>query len=268
VPQHGETEHTGRIVNTPASYSGDPGFKSLPVDRLPDWRLSWFTPVPPGKCWNSTLNQATTASFHILPNSSFTYRPFIRSYIVRVTEIAQLNELQTNNTRQRGEDWGTLTWYSCRKCTYGSVCCAESRTPFIDTQFELFLPTSLRVNTQVTCIRVRGGVNSWGVCLLKQVVPGGGTWRPGRLQASRFLVNNEFLPFLPFLFLTQGTNLKIWEAQISFIEKSFKPWIRPFSTFILVFFWGSGGFYNATNSHTLHRFVHYIMSEDFSHTCN
>jgi hypothetical protein len=27
-------ERCGRVVNTPVSFSGDPGFKSRPVDRL------------------------------------------------------------------------------------------------------------------------------------------------------------------------------------------------------------------------------------------
>jgi hypothetical protein len=38
--------------------------------------------VPPGKCRYSTLNQAMTASFNILSNSSFTYRHFIGRCVV------------------------------------------------------------------------------------------------------------------------------------------------------------------------------------------
>jgi hypothetical protein len=38
------------------------------------WR-SWFSSVIPGKFRESTLNETTAASFHILSNSSFTY-PF------------------------------------------------------------------------------------------------------------------------------------------------------------------------------------------------
>jgi hypothetical protein len=37
----------------------------------------------------------TTASFHILYNSSLAYHTFIRRYIVRVNEKASLNKLQT-----------------------------------------------------------------------------------------------------------------------------------------------------------------------------
>jgi hypothetical protein len=32
--QHGDTEQCGRVVGTPASYSGGPGSKSRPRDRL------------------------------------------------------------------------------------------------------------------------------------------------------------------------------------------------------------------------------------------
>jgi hypothetical protein len=35
-----------------------------------------------------------TASFHILSNSSFTYHPFIRRYIVLIAEKASLNKLE------------------------------------------------------------------------------------------------------------------------------------------------------------------------------
>jgi hypothetical protein len=43
-------EHHRWVVNTPASYSG-PGFKSWPGDRLSWLEFSWFSSVPPGKCW-------------------------------------------------------------------------------------------------------------------------------------------------------------------------------------------------------------------------
>jgi hypothetical protein len=38
--------------------------------------------VPPVKFWDSALNQATTASFNILSNSSLIYHYFIRRYIM------------------------------------------------------------------------------------------------------------------------------------------------------------------------------------------
>jgi hypothetical protein len=47
------TEHRGRVVSTPASYSGGPGFK--PQTGYLDWDFSWFFSVPPGKWRNSTL---------------------------------------------------------------------------------------------------------------------------------------------------------------------------------------------------------------------
>jgi hypothetical protein len=41
------TERRGRVVNTHASYSGGPGFKSRAVDRLSSLSFSWFSSVPP-----------------------------------------------------------------------------------------------------------------------------------------------------------------------------------------------------------------------------
>jgi hypothetical protein len=49
------TERHGRVVNTPASYSGSPGFKSRSTERLSWLRFSWFFSIPPGECRNSTL---------------------------------------------------------------------------------------------------------------------------------------------------------------------------------------------------------------------
>jgi hypothetical protein len=54
--QHHVTERHGRVVSIPTSYSGGPGFKSRPGDRLPRLRFSWFFSVPPGKFRDSTLN--------------------------------------------------------------------------------------------------------------------------------------------------------------------------------------------------------------------
>jgi hypothetical protein len=43
----------------------------------PSGRFSWYSSVSPGKCWDSTLKLVHD---HILSNSSFPYRPFIRQY--------------------------------------------------------------------------------------------------------------------------------------------------------------------------------------------
>jgi hypothetical protein len=43
------------VVNTPALYSGGPGFKSWPGDQLCWLRFLWFSSVPPGKCQDSTV---------------------------------------------------------------------------------------------------------------------------------------------------------------------------------------------------------------------
>jgi hypothetical protein len=42
------TDHHGRVVNTPASYSGDPGFQSWPGDRLSLLRI-FVVPLSPSK---------------------------------------------------------------------------------------------------------------------------------------------------------------------------------------------------------------------------
>jgi hypothetical protein len=73
-----------RVLNTPASHTRGPGFKSQPEDQLSWLRVSWFSSVPPGKYRDSTLNWTTTA-FYIPCNSSFNYR-FIRYYIVWATK--------------------------------------------------------------------------------------------------------------------------------------------------------------------------------------
>jgi hypothetical protein len=87
------TERRGWVVKATDSFSGGPSFKSRPCDRLSSKSL-WFSPYFQANSGISTLKQATTASFQILSNSSFTYHRFIRLYVVWVTEKASLNELQ------------------------------------------------------------------------------------------------------------------------------------------------------------------------------
>jgi hypothetical protein len=82
------TERRCRVVNTPASYLGDPGFKSGSRDRLSC--LRFFVVFlshgrMPGHCLKISPR---TASFQIRSNSSVTYHPFIQRYIVLVTERA------------------------------------------------------------------------------------------------------------------------------------------------------------------------------------
>jgi hypothetical protein len=74
-------ESRGRVVNSPASYSGGSGFISRLTDRLNWLRLFVFFSAPTGKCLNSTLN------------SPFTYHPPIRRYTVWATDK---NTLQIN----------------------------------------------------------------------------------------------------------------------------------------------------------------------------
>jgi hypothetical protein len=58
--------------------------------------FSWLSSVPPGKCRDSTLSYATTASFYTHSISSFICHSFIRRSVVRITEKVSLNKLQTN----------------------------------------------------------------------------------------------------------------------------------------------------------------------------
>jgi hypothetical protein len=65
----------------PASYSGCPWFKFRLGDRL-SWEFFRFFPQPlQANAGMVPWHKATTASFHNLSNSSFTY-PFIRRYVV------------------------------------------------------------------------------------------------------------------------------------------------------------------------------------------
>jgi hypothetical protein len=64
------TERRGSVVNTPASYTGDPKFKARPGDRLSNWGFSCFFSVPPGECRDSTLKLGYNRFFQILYNSS------------------------------------------------------------------------------------------------------------------------------------------------------------------------------------------------------
>jgi hypothetical protein len=76
---HHITERRGRVVSTPASYSGGPGLKSRPGDRL-SWQEAFrdFSQSLQANTEIMTQNYATTASFQILFSSSFTYHAFIR----------------------------------------------------------------------------------------------------------------------------------------------------------------------------------------------
>jgi hypothetical protein len=59
------TEFRGRVVNILFPYSGCPGFKSRPGDRLYSLRFSWLSSVPPSECLYSTLKLGHDLS---LPN--------------------------------------------------------------------------------------------------------------------------------------------------------------------------------------------------------
>jgi hypothetical protein len=49
-------ERCGRVINTTASYSRSPGFKSRTVIGYPDLGSLWFSSVPPDEGRDSTLD--------------------------------------------------------------------------------------------------------------------------------------------------------------------------------------------------------------------
>jgi hypothetical protein len=49
-----------------------PDLKLGPRDQLPWLSFLWISLVIPGKCWDSTLKQAMTVSFHICSSTSYT----------------------------------------------------------------------------------------------------------------------------------------------------------------------------------------------------
>jgi hypothetical protein len=89
------TEHCFRMVNTPDLYSVG-GFRVQILETgYPDWGLTWYSLIPPGKCRYSALKLGHDHCLHIISNSPLTYYPFIRCNIVRVTWRPPLNKLQT-----------------------------------------------------------------------------------------------------------------------------------------------------------------------------
>jgi hypothetical protein len=88
------TEGRCRLVKIPASYSGEPGFKSRPADRLSWLVFRGFPEILQANAGIVPLSYTTASSFQFDSNSSFTYRCFIRRYIITVTGKASLNKLQ------------------------------------------------------------------------------------------------------------------------------------------------------------------------------
>jgi hypothetical protein len=100
------TERRVRVVKNPASFSEGSGFKSRPGERM--FRLRSFVVYSQSlqaNAWIVSYNWATTDSFQIPSNSSFTYHNFIRRYIVWVLWKASLNKLQIRNTYIEKDSW-------------------------------------------------------------------------------------------------------------------------------------------------------------------
>jgi hypothetical protein len=68
-----------------------PGSNIGPETGYPDWGSLWFSWVPPGECWDSTLKLDHN---RFLPNPFQSGIHFIECYIALVTEKVSLNKLQ------------------------------------------------------------------------------------------------------------------------------------------------------------------------------
>jgi hypothetical protein len=79
------------MIKSPASYSWDPGFKSLLGYRLFWPRFSWFSSVLPSKCRDSTLNYATTTSKSFLIRHSLITLLFDAMLYLFLKEASQIN---------------------------------------------------------------------------------------------------------------------------------------------------------------------------------
>lgn len=60
------TQYVGSGSNTSHLYLGSACFKSCQGTIYPDWEVSWLSPTPPSKFWDSTLKETRATSFHIL----------------------------------------------------------------------------------------------------------------------------------------------------------------------------------------------------------
>jgi hypothetical protein len=85
----GNTEGCGRVVNTPALYSGGSVFTSWPGERL-SWLRLFVVFLGPLRRMLRDNTLAKAASFQIFSYLSFTYSPSILRYIILVTERASL----------------------------------------------------------------------------------------------------------------------------------------------------------------------------------
>jgi hypothetical protein len=85
----------GRVVNTPTLYAGGPEFDSQPRRMaILTEVFQWFSPVPPGKCPDSTLKLGHD---RFLPNpfQFIIYLSYYSMLYSLVTEKASLNTLPT-----------------------------------------------------------------------------------------------------------------------------------------------------------------------------
>jgi hypothetical protein len=75
-----------------------PGLNLGPQTGYPDWGFSWFSSLPPNKCWDSTLKLGHHCFLWIIFQFIIHSSRLIRRYIVGVTAKASLNGLQKRHT--------------------------------------------------------------------------------------------------------------------------------------------------------------------------
>jgi hypothetical protein len=75
-----------QVGSSPASYLGGLGWNIIPVTGYYDWSLPWFSSVHLDKCWDCSLNYATTAFSHIITHVLLINNPISRRCIAWATD--------------------------------------------------------------------------------------------------------------------------------------------------------------------------------------
>jgi hypothetical protein len=107
------TERIARVVNTPASYSGGPRFNSRSGNRLSRLRFSWFSSVPPGKCWQ--CHNLGHDRFFPNPLQFIIHLSSLHSTLCNLLRKASLNKRQSSILLDRLSD----SYWWCRWCSSG-----------------------------------------------------------------------------------------------------------------------------------------------------
>jgi len=119
--------HHDVVVSNLASNSIGTWSESRPRDRLFWETCWWFSSVPPGNCWDSTLKYATTTSFHCSLSYHFLFGD-IRGCIRKFPDWVD-NEINNNNIhllRRAQRVMAIQLHLVAESCT---ICSSSSRRP-------------------------------------------------------------------------------------------------------------------------------------------